>query len=174
MTDKTFLRSRGKKHVGEVGKVPSISLPLRGPAANSRAPSYRVSPPDYASTSYISLNFTAWWGLCVHVSIIATHNQIASRASVFVCTVWLSWVCHIQWICWTAHSHYPLRRGALSCVNVFVFQFLSAMSMSHVLALSSGRGGRHWCRDLSWSHQTWEVGRWTNTTLSTYAAVREP
>lgn len=55
MTDKTLLRSRGKKDVVALGKVQSISLPLRGHVANSRAPSYRVSPPDYASTSHRSL-----------------------------------------------------------------------------------------------------------------------
>lgn len=40
------------------GKLHSVSLQLRGQAANSRAPSWRRAPPDYASTSHWSLSAT--------------------------------------------------------------------------------------------------------------------
>ena len=64
-----------------------------------------------------------------------------------------------------------LKNEAHLCVFVFVFQYLSVMSMSHVLASSTGRGGQLWCKGLNWSPPNLEDGLWINTTPSTYAAV---
>lgn len=51
-------------------------------------------------------------------------------------------------------------------------QFLWATSTSRAPAPSSGSGGRLRCTALSWCRRTWAAGPWTNTTPSTFAAVR--
>lgn len=53
-----------------------------------------------------------------------------------------------------------------------LLQFLWVTSMSRAPAPSSGSGGRLRCTALSWCRPTWAAGPWTNTTPSTYAAVR--
>lgn len=106
------------------------------------------------------------WGERVCLSV-KSNPQVLRHIQSFCCTH-----CSVQYKMSAAHSYYCAWHQALLCVNVFVLQFLSATSMSHVLALSSGRGGLLWCTDLNWSPQTWEGGLWTNTTPSTYVVVR--
>lgn len=136
--------------------------------------------------SLITLNYTLWWG----IATVSQHYCNTVQYSFERMWEWVCWsvtsvcqvlhsmqsfcsaYCSVQYSMTGEHGFYCACHQALYCVNVFVFQFLSATSTSHVLALSNGREGLLWCRDLNWSPQTWEGGLWTNTTPSTHEVVR--
>lgn len=171
------------------GKLHSVSLQLRGQAANSRAPSWSRTPPDYAPTPHWCLSNTNTDEVSLQAFYLSHHSiqysfekDMGKLVCALPCFQALFRYKRVQSFCatWCSVStaglqHIGIARYCLMlssrCVHVFLFQWQSAMSMKCVPVLSTGKEGLLWCRDLNWSPLTLEDGLWTNTMPLTFAAV---